>query len=93
MTITMMAPMVRRAMVGMPLDNQDLAESLKLPVLFIYGDKDGSIPEPSVREAMSRLPNATAIAYENVGHSSFAEAPERFNADLQNFAGKVISSP
>lgn len=93
MTITMMAPMIRRAMAGMPLDNQDLAGKLTLPVLFLYGEKDGSIPEPSVRDAVSRLPSATAVAYPGVGHSAFAERPERFNADLMKFIDDVRSAP
>ncbi len=93
LTITMMAPMIRRAMVGMPLDNQDLAEDLDLPVLFIYGDKDGSIPSSSVLQAVGLLPNASVIEYKGVGHSSFAETPDQFNADLMKFADSVNSSP
>lgn len=89
MTIAMMSPMVRRAMAGMQLNNQDLAEKLTLPVLFIAGDKDGSVPADLVASAMAKLPDASRHTYENVGHSGFSENPERFNADLMDFAVRV----
>jgi pimeloyl-ACP methyl ester carboxylesterase len=86
MTIAMMSPMVRRAMMGLQLDNKDLASRLDLPVLFIHGLADGSVPPPTIAAAAARLPDSRSLGYEGVGHSPFAEAPERFNADLMAFA-------
>ncbi|WP_416906995.1 MAG: alpha/beta fold hydrolase [Polymorphobacter sp.] len=86
MTIAMMSPMTRRAMAGLQLDNQDLGPRLDLPVLFIHGTADGSVPPDTIAAAAARLPRARAVAYEGVGHSPFAEAPDRFNADLMAFA-------
>ncbi|WP_439532226.1 alpha/beta fold hydrolase [Polymorphobacter sp.] len=86
MTVTMMSPMIRRAMAGLQLDNQDLAPRLTLPVLFIHGGADASVPPPLVAAAAARLPHARSIAYPDVGHSPFAERPERFNVDVMAFA-------
>lgn len=89
LTIAMMPPHVRRAMAGLSLDNQDLPDSLTLPILFIYGDKDASIPAASVADAMNKLPNATSLVFEDAGHSTFAESPEQFNAALLQFSQSV----
>lgn len=89
MTVTMMAPMIRRAMGKLQLDNKDMPEKLTLPVLFIHGLQDGSVPADKVTEAVQALPDARAIGYAETGHSPFAEQPARFNADLMAFAKSV----
>ncbi len=89
LTVVMMPPYVRRAMVGLALENEDMADKLALPMLFIYGEKDGSIPESSVLTAVAALPQATSIVIPGSGHSPFAEAPELFNDTLLNFAKSV----
>lgn len=89
LTIVMMPPHVRRAMMGLALDNEDLPEQLTLPILFIHGDKDGSIPAASVADAVNSLPDATSIEFADAGHSTFAEFPELFNSTLLNFAQTV----
>jgi non-heme chloroperoxidase len=86
MTITMMPPMVRRAMAGLQLDNQDLAPKLTLPVLFIHGLSDLSVPPATVAAAAAKLPDARSIAYPETGHSPFSEKADRFNADVMAFA-------
>ena len=92
MTIMMMPPHVRRAMLGLSLDNQDLAGELDVPVLFIHGEKDGSVPAASIADAVAALPNATALPLPDVGHSPFEEVPELFNAALLDFAQQVRGS-
>lgn len=89
LTIMMMPPHVRRAMLGLSLDNQDLPASLTLPVLFMHGEKDGSVPAASVADAVALLPTASAVPFPNVGHSPFEEATELFNAALLDFANRV----
>jgi pimeloyl-ACP methyl ester carboxylesterase len=89
LTIVMMPPYVRRAMTGLALDNRDLSASLDLPVLFIHGEKDSSVPPAFVADAVAALPNASAISVSGAGHSPFAEAPETFNRLLLDFAQSV----
>ena len=86
LTVVMMPPYVRRSMAGLALDNKDMPTKMDLPMLFIHGKKNGSVPESSVLAAVAALPDADSIAIPEVGHSPFAEAPELFNAALLNFA-------
>lgn len=86
LTVVMMPPHVRRAMAGLALDNQDIAGDLSLPVLFVHGDKDSSVPAPSVRAAVAKLANARSLSFPNVGHSPFEETPALFNQILLDFA-------
>ena len=78
-----------RAMLGLSLNNQDLPPALTLPVRFLHGDKDRSVPVALVAEAAATLPNASALPFSNVGHSPFEEVPEQFNAVLLEFARSV----
>lgn len=91
-TIVMMPPLVRRAMAGLPLENADLLPKLKLPILFIYGASDGTVPEDSVNKAVRQLADARAVSYENVGHSAFAERPSRFNSDVMEFVAATLEA-
>lgn len=89
MTLAMMPPYVKRATLGMPLDNRDLVEKVTAPVLFLHGDKDGSVPATYVQMAVDALPDAASKLYGGgVGHSPMEEQPEQFNADLLSFAKK-----
>jgi len=85
-TIVMMPPHVRRAMAGLALDNQDIAGDLRLPVMFVHGAKDTSVPAASVSAAVAKLANARSLSLPNVGHSPFAETPALFNQILLDFA-------
>ena len=87
--IAMQSPLVRRAMLGLSLDNRDLPPRLTLPVLFMRGARDGSVPAQSVAAAVSLLPEARVVSFPNAGHSPFEEDPERFNAELLEFAESV----
>lgn len=89
LTIVMMPPHVRRAMAGLSLDNQDLVDELQLPVLFMHGDKDGSVPASSVEDAIAALPDGRDRVFPNAGHSPFEEASDAFNAALLTYARSV----
>jgi non-heme chloroperoxidase len=66
--------------------NEDLAARLTLPLLVVTGAKDalsdGTALAASYR---ARFPGATVLTYPESGHSPFAEAAGRFNADLESF--------
>lgn len=90
--ITLMMPRVaREGMFQRPLDNRDLLPALRaLPLLVNVGTLDRSTPEAHARELAKDWPGATVSVYEGVGHSPFAEEPERFNAELAAFAARVL---
>ncbi|MCC5867699.1 MAG: alpha/beta hydrolase [Gammaproteobacteria bacterium] len=71
-------------------DNTDLLEQIDVPVLFIHGEKDLSVPLATVREAAGRLQNARLGVYEGVyGHLPFWYWPKRFEEDLERFIAEV----
>lgn len=85
--VMMTPPYARRAMMGLSLDNRDMAARLAYKVLLISGEDDQSVPQISIAALRSALPAADvqSINYPGVGHSPFSEVPDRFNADLLAF--------
>ena len=82
-------PRVRQALLSRTLSHDDLLERLTLPVLLAHG-VDDQIVLPSMSEHHARLiPHAKSCWYEQVGHSPFLEVPDRFNADLREFASSL----
>jgi pimeloyl-ACP methyl ester carboxylesterase len=85
--VMMTPPYARRAMLGLSLENRDLAPKLAYRMLLISGADDLSIPQESIAALRAALPAADVqnLVYPGVGHSPFSEAPDRFNADLLAF--------
>ncbi|HPF26732.1 MAG: alpha/beta hydrolase [Steroidobacteraceae bacterium] len=81
----MMPDYARRAMKAKRLDNTDLIDKLNLPMRFILGSADQSVPVAQVRARVASKPSIDLRVYEGVGHSAFIEAPDRFNQDLIQF--------
>jgi pimeloyl-ACP methyl ester carboxylesterase len=73
-------------------------ELLKMPVLLLIGEKDNTaigkaLAPPEVRktlgdyprlarEAAARIPNATLVTFDDLGHAPQIQAPERFHEAL-----------
>ena len=76
---------VRSAMAGMPLDNLDLADRLRVPTLFTTGGEDASVPQTQLEPLTRRLPRSALSVYAGAGHATFAEQPQRFNRELMAF--------
>jgi len=71
------------------LDNDDVLDKLDLPVLVTHGDKD-AIVLPAASEHNARvIPGARLSIYPGVGHTPFAENPERFERELRELAARV----
>jgi pimeloyl-ACP methyl ester carboxylesterase len=68
------APMLRFA-------PQQLA-AIKVPVLILWGAKDGLIPVAAAEWYHRALPQSQAIVYPQLGHIPMEEAPARTAADL-----------
>lgn len=77
---------VRAAMSARNLDNSDILERLALPILFVRGSKDVTMPQDALQTLLDRLPKSRLSAYEGVGHLTFMEDPERFDRELASFA-------
>ncbi len=85
----MLPAYARRALGGRSLENQDLAARFTLPVLFILGDQDRVATPAQLQAVAATLPEARVTIYAGSGHSTFAEEPDRFNADVAAFALRV----
>lgn len=65
----------------------DRLGDLRLPTLFILGDRDAAVPIPVMREQQSRVPGARYAEIAAAGHLSNLEQPAAFNAALLPFLG------
>jgi non-heme chloroperoxidase len=73
---------VRKQLAGRPLAYTEVLKSIRVPTLIIQGDIDAVVP-PQVADFTHKLiPRSSLSIYQGVGHSSFSEAPDRFNAEL-----------
>ena len=85
-------PNVRTFLMGRPLDFDRALAAITAPTLVIQGERDALIPIEAARYTARQVPGAQLLVYPAVGHSSFYEAADRFNADLARFAKKVMTS-
>lgn len=75
------ATMQRFALPRVPYSRQQFA-SLKLPVLVMWGERDGLIPLSSGKLMASLIPGAALIVYPGIGHIPMEEAAQRSAGDL-----------
>jgi pimeloyl-ACP methyl ester carboxylesterase len=71
---------------------------VQVPVLVIYGEADGLIPNPALhggetadvaQEGAAKFKNAQLVIIENAGHMVQFEAPDQVNAALSDFATRL----
>ena len=69
------------------MDAFSLAKSLKMPVLFVWGE----IPlRPiTVEELRTAVPQANLVAVPHTGHFVHLDNPAGFNAELDKFLGTL----
>jgi pimeloyl-ACP methyl ester carboxylesterase len=63
-------------------------EALNLPTLIINGDNDIMVPTKLSHELAERIPNAELDIFENSGHGSLFQYPERFVNSVMVFLNK-----
>lgn len=81
-------PYVRAAMFARRVNNDAALAALDIPALVVHGAEDGVVL-PSAGAANAETLGADLLLYENVAHAPFAEARERFVADLEGFAARL----
>jgi 3-oxoadipate enol-lactonase len=62
----------------------------RTPVLFVSGSADQLFSPDAIREAAACLPGAEVVPFEGVGHSTYFEAAEAFNARVLAFVAKHL---
>lgn len=74
--------------------NEELASRLTLPLLIVTGAEDALSDGTALAAAYrARFPAARVLTYPKSGHSPFAEAADRFNADLESFVNATRTAP
>jgi pimeloyl-ACP methyl ester carboxylesterase len=63
----------------------DALRGWRIPTLFLAGERDQLFPPEALREAAALLPGAELRELPGVGHSTYFEAPDRFNAIVGEF--------
>ena len=79
-------PDVRGAMVRKRLAYEAMFAGLEVPVLLSHGSEDRVVLPDVSKTVAGMIPSARLSLYEDAGHCPYAEAPERFNAELMDFA-------
>jgi pimeloyl-ACP methyl ester carboxylesterase len=83
---------VRKQLAGRPLAYAEVLKSIRVPTLIIQGDIDAVVSPQIAQITHQLIPHSSLSIYHGVGHSSFFEAPERFNAELDRFMEGVQTS-
>jgi len=82
-------PEVRGFLIQRELDFAGTLTSLEMPVLVTHGRADTVVLPAMSDYILQCCPTARASWYHGVGHASFLESPERFNAELGDFARRA----
>ncbi|MFX1759316.1 alpha/beta fold hydrolase [Rhodococcus sp. R1101] len=79
-------PRVRAALFDRAVGNDDLLADLEVPVLLLHGDADSVVDVSAAHHAASLLRRVTTSIWEGVDHGPFVEDPDRFVAEVGEFA-------
>jgi 3-oxoadipate enol-lactonase len=69
-------------------DGREILPTLDVPVLCIAGEFDATAPAGVMEKMAAKIAGADFRALTAVGHFGWAEAPDRFNAELLGFLGR-----
>jgi pimeloyl-ACP methyl ester carboxylesterase len=79
---------------GQTVDARDrLYLAARVPILIVWGDRDGVIPVSHGREAHELIENSRLEILEGVGHFPHVEAPDRFADVLLDFVATTAAGP
>ncbi|MEP6296015.1 MAG: alpha/beta fold hydrolase, partial [Ilumatobacter sp.] len=65
----------------------------RVPMMIVWGDKDGVIPVEHGIRAHEAIENSRLEILEGVGHFPHVEAPEKFTASLLDFMATTTAGP
>lgn len=73
----------------MPIDYVKDLKKIDVPVLIVYGNKDGIVPATDQDILAAHMKHVTRITYDGVGHGLHWEKPKIFANDLLTFINKL----
>ena len=80
------------ALQGLIDDRLEPAGSVTAPALLCWGQRDAFVPDADQERLLARIPDVELRVYEGGGHALHWERPERFAADLAEFASTRIAA-
>lgn len=69
-------------------EGRDILPTLDVPVLCIAGELDATAPAAVMEKMAAKIAGAEFVSLQGLGHFGWAEAPDRFNAELLGFLGR-----
>jgi pimeloyl-ACP methyl ester carboxylesterase len=66
-------------------------DRIKTPTRILWGDHDALCPRSDQEALLRAIAGSQLVVYEGAGHALHWEEPERFAADLVDFAGRFFS--
>lgn len=66
-------------------DLRDVLPAVDVPTLLLYGDADERSPLNVAEDLRSSLPTSRLVVLAGLGHESYLESPERFDAEVRGF--------
>jgi len=76
----------RAAMLDRMLEDPvPLLQHIRTPTLLLWGEKDRLIPYANAADYLTSLPNATLVAFADLGHVPHEEAPAESLKPVENF--------
>jgi pimeloyl-ACP methyl ester carboxylesterase len=82
-------PFVRKALLSRALDNDDLLQKIRKPVLITHGVDDAVVKPAVVEQHKTRMPNAQVHMMAKVGHAPFWDDTASFNHRLSAFSNDL----
>lgn len=82
-------PAVRKALFYRTADNTETLRGLDVPVLVLHGTADPVVPIANGRFIAETAPKARGSYWEGAQHGLFIEDPERFVAEVGQFADEI----
>ncbi|MGH3452498.1 MAG: alpha/beta fold hydrolase [Haloechinothrix sp.] len=72
-------------------DTRDLLPNIGVPTLLIWGDADARSPMSVAHQFRAAIPGARLAIIGGAGHISNLEEPARFNAEVRDFCGSLVT--
>jgi pimeloyl-ACP methyl ester carboxylesterase len=79
----------KAALAGMLEDTPERLGTITAPTLLIWGELDDFVPRADQGALLARIPDSQLKVYAGGGHALHWEQPERFAADVAEFAARV----
>jgi pimeloyl-ACP methyl ester carboxylesterase len=70
-------------------DLRDVLPQIQVPTLLLCGEADERSPLPVAHELHAAIPTSRMVVLPGLGHETYVEAPERFNAEVRTFVRSV----